>query len=119
MGRHYSLSGRTLDTRLSWSLYINQVRKRTAQGMGTLGPLLNSKSDLPIRTQSCYISSSSGPWWTMRAPRRGPLPAPMSGSYRRYNPSVFASLLVPPGTYVTGRYTRIWEFRCLSTTSQP
>jgi len=32
----------------------------------------------------------------MRAPRGGPLPAPMSGGYRCCNPSVFALLLVPP-----------------------
>ena len=31
----------------------------------------------------------------MRAPRGGPLPAPMSGAYRCYNPSVSALLLVP------------------------
>jgi hypothetical protein len=35
--------GVTLDTRLTWSLHIDQVRKRTAQRMGMLGPLLNSK----------------------------------------------------------------------------
>ena len=31
----------------------------------------------------------------MRAPRGGPLPAPLSGGYRCYSPSVFALLLVP------------------------
>jgi hypothetical protein len=53
--------GVTLDTRLTWSSHIDQVRKRTAQRMGMLGPLLNRKSDLSVRTESCYISSSSGP----------------------------------------------------------
>jgi hypothetical protein len=33
--------GVTLDKRLTWSPHIVQVRKRTAQRMGTLGPLLN------------------------------------------------------------------------------
>jgi hypothetical protein len=41
--------GVTLDTRLTWSPHIHQVRKRTAQRMGMLGPLLNGKSDLSIR----------------------------------------------------------------------
>jgi len=42
--------GVTLDTRLtSWSPDIDQVRKRTAQRMGMLGPLLNRKSDLSVR----------------------------------------------------------------------
>jgi len=37
----------TLDRRLTWSPHIDQVRKRTAQRMGMLGPLL--KSDISIR----------------------------------------------------------------------
>jgi hypothetical protein len=41
--------GVTLDTRLTWSPHIDQVRKRTAQRMGMLRPLLNRKSDLSIR----------------------------------------------------------------------
>ena len=41
--------GVTLDRRLNWSPHINQVRKRTAQRMGLLGPLLSRKSDLSIR----------------------------------------------------------------------
>jgi hypothetical protein len=40
--------GVTLDTRLTWSPHIDQVR-RTAQRMGMLGPLLNRKSDLSVR----------------------------------------------------------------------
>jgi len=39
----------TLDTPLTWSPHIDQVRKRTAQRMGMLGPLLNRKSDLSAR----------------------------------------------------------------------
>jgi hypothetical protein len=38
--------GVTLDTRLTWSPHIDQVRKRTAQKIVMLGPLLNRKSDL-------------------------------------------------------------------------
>ena len=41
--------GVNLDTRLTWSPHIDQVRKRTSQRMGMLGPLLNRKSDLSIR----------------------------------------------------------------------
>jgi hypothetical protein len=41
--------GVTLDTRLTWSPHINQVRKRAAQNLGMLGPLLNRKNDLSIR----------------------------------------------------------------------
>jgi hypothetical protein len=35
--------GVTLDRRITWSSHIDQVRKRTAQRMGMLGPLLNRK----------------------------------------------------------------------------
>jgi hypothetical protein len=41
--------GVTQDRRLTWSPYIDKVRKRTDQRMGMLGPLLNRKSDLSIR----------------------------------------------------------------------
>jgi len=88
--------GVTLDTRLTWSPHIDQVRKRTVQRMGMLGPLLNRKSDLFVRNGALLYKQLIRP--LMYAPRGGPLPAPMSGSYRYYNPSVFASLLVPLGT---------------------
>jgi hypothetical protein len=49
MVRHNSLSGVTLDIRLTWSPDIDQVRKMAAQRLGMLGPLLNRKSDLSVR----------------------------------------------------------------------
>ena len=49
MGRQNSLSGGNPRSRLTWSPHIDQVRKRTAQRMGMLGPLLNRKSDLSVR----------------------------------------------------------------------
>jgi hypothetical protein len=41
--------GVTLDTRLTWSPHIDHVRKKTAQRIGMLGPLLNRKSALSVR----------------------------------------------------------------------
>ena len=41
--------GVTLGRRLSWSPHIEQIRRRTAQRMGMLGPVLNRRSDLSIR----------------------------------------------------------------------
>jgi hypothetical protein len=32
-----------------WSPHIDQVRKKTSQRMGMLGPLLNRKSDFSVR----------------------------------------------------------------------
>jgi hypothetical protein len=40
--------GVTLDTRLSWSAYINQVGRKAAQRLGVLGPLVN-RSNLSVR----------------------------------------------------------------------
>jgi hypothetical protein len=41
--------GVILDTRLTWSSHIDQVRKRAAQRLGVLGPLLHRRSGLSIR----------------------------------------------------------------------
>jgi len=41
--------GVTLDKRLTWAPHIDKVRKKTAQRMGMLSPLLNRKSDLSDR----------------------------------------------------------------------
>ena len=49
MGLHNSLSGVTLDKRLTWWPHIDQVRKKTAQRMRMVGPLLNRKSYLSVR----------------------------------------------------------------------
>jgi len=49
MGRHYSLSGVTLDKRLTWSPHIDQVSKTTAQKVGKLGSLLNRNKDFSVR----------------------------------------------------------------------
>jgi hypothetical protein len=52
----------------------------------------------PSGMESCYISSSSAPWWIRRTPPGSPLPAPIFGGSRCYKPSVSALLLVPTGT---------------------
>jgi hypothetical protein len=38
-----------LDTRLTWSSHINQVRKKAAERLEVLGPLLHRRSGLSIR----------------------------------------------------------------------
>jgi len=43
--------GVTLDKGLTWLPHIDQVRKKTAQKMGMLGPLLKRKSDLSFRNE--------------------------------------------------------------------
>jgi hypothetical protein len=41
--------GVTLDSRLTWSAHVDQVRKRAAQRLGMLGPLLIRRSGLSVR----------------------------------------------------------------------
>jgi len=41
--------GVNIDKDLTWSPHIDQVRKKTAQRIGMLGPFLNRKSDLSVR----------------------------------------------------------------------
>jgi hypothetical protein len=90
--------GVTLDTRLTWSPHIDQARKRTAQRMGMLGPLLNRTSDLSIRNPVLLYKQLICPMRDYACPLGDPLPAPMYGGYRCCNPSVSALLLVSPGT---------------------
>jgi hypothetical protein len=40
--------GDTLDMRLTWSVHVNQVRKKSAQRLGKLGPLVNRRSGLSV-----------------------------------------------------------------------
>jgi hypothetical protein len=70
--------GVTIDKRLTWSPHIHQVRKRTAQRMVLLAPLLITRSDL-AGIEPCYTSSPSAPCCSMRAPPGGPLPEITSG----------------------------------------
>jgi hypothetical protein len=39
----------TFDIQLTWAKHIGQVRKKAAQRLGTLGPLLNRRSGLSIK----------------------------------------------------------------------
>jgi hypothetical protein len=82
----------TLDTRLTWSPHIDQFRRRAAQRLGMLDPLLNRKSDLSVRNGVLLYKQ------LIRPMRGDPQHPPMSGRCRCCNPSVFALLLVPPGT---------------------
>jgi hypothetical protein len=109
--------GVTLHKRLTWSPQIDQVRKKAAQRLGMLGLLLNRRSRLSNRNGALLYRQLIRP--NMRAPHGGPHLAATSGSCRSFSPSVFALLLVHLGTYVTGKFTRIWKLRFSPTTSEP
>jgi len=110
--------GVTLDTRLTWSPHIDQARKRTAKRMGMLGPLLNRKSDLSARNGVLLYKQLIHPMVDYA------YPAWRSAArfhVRRLLVLQSKCLRLATGApwYVTGRYTRIWAFRFLPTTSEP
>jgi hypothetical protein len=52
--------GVTLDKRLTWSAHFDQVRMKTAQVKGVLGPLLDS-SGLPVRNGVLLLVEAAHP----------------------------------------------------------
>ena len=77
--------GVTLDKALTWSPHIDQVRKKTAQRMGMLGPLLKRKSDLSVRNGVLLYKQFISPMTDYACPRlevRCPLPCPEATSVK-------------------------------------
>jgi hypothetical protein len=64
--------GVTLDTRLTWSTHIDQVRKKAAQRLEALGPLLNRRSSLSIRYSVLLHKQLVRTMMSTRAPSGGP-----------------------------------------------
>ena len=110
--------GVTLDTRLTWSPHIDQVRKKNAQRMGMLGRLLNRRSDLSIRSGVRLYKQLIRPLMDYACPAWRSAARTHVRRLQVCSPSVFALLRVPHGTLVAGRFTRIWLFR-YSPTSEP
>ena len=117
---HWSYTARclgvTLDTRLTWSSPIDQVRSKATQKLGVLGPLLNRRSDLS-EIEFCCTSSCSVLWWTTDAPSWGLPLTHFSGYCRWFHSSVYAFLPVHLDTTVAGKFKRICNFHSLPTTS--
>jgi hypothetical protein len=65
--------GATLDKRLNWSAHVNKLRKRAAQGLGVLGPLLNRRSGLSVRNCVLLYRKLNLPVMDYAWPIRGPL----------------------------------------------
>ena len=90
--------GVTLDTQLNWSPHIEQVRKKTAQRMDMLGPLLNRKSDLSVRNGVLLYKQLIRPMMDYACPAWRSAARTHVRRLQVLSPSVFALLLVPPGT---------------------
>jgi hypothetical protein len=88
----------TLDTRLTWSTHIDQVRKKAAQWLGALGPLFNRRSGLSIRNGVLLHKQLVRPMMTTRAPSGGPPLDPISGNCWCFRLGVFALLPLHLGT---------------------
>ena len=57
LGGHSPLKGVNLDTNLTWSRHVGQVRKKAAQRLGMLGPVLTGGGASPSETEFCSIST--------------------------------------------------------------
>ena len=60
--------GVTLDKGPTWSPHIYQVRKKTAQRRGMLGPLLNKNSDLSVRNEVLLYKQLNRPMMDYACP---------------------------------------------------
>ena len=86
MGRHNSLSGsdpKVLDS--PGRLTSIRSGRKMLKGWVCWVPSWTGEVMFPSGTESCYTNSSSTPWWIMRAPHGGPLPASTSGGWRFAN----------------------------------
>ena len=99
----------TLDTRLTWSPHINQVRKTAAQRMGMLGRLLNGKSDLSVRNAVLVHKHLIRPIMDYAFPAWRP---PARIHVQRLQVLKYRCLRL------VIHYTRIWAFSCLLNTSE-
>jgi hypothetical protein len=97
MVRNYSLSGVTLDKRLTWSPHIEKVRKKTSQRLGMMGPLLNRKSDFSVRNGVLLYKQLIRPMMDYVCPAWSSAARFHVRRLQVLNPKVFALLLVPPG----------------------
>ena len=102
----------------TWSPHIDQVRKKTVQRTGMLGPLLNRKSDLSIMNGVLLYKQLNRRMMDYACPAWRSAARTHVRRLQVLQSKISALLLVPPGTEVTGRYTRIWVFRSLPTTSE-
>jgi len=97
-----------LDIRPTWSIYIDGVRNKVAQ-LESVGNSRQQEEWYLHQKRRSGISSSSVLRWTTRSPSGRPPPAPVSGKFRCFKPSVFAMLPVHLGTLMTVKFTRVWE----------
>ena len=100
--------GVILDTQLTWSSHIDQVRKKAAQRMGVLGPLLHRRSGVSIRNVVLLYKQLIRPVMDYGCQVWRSAAVPISESCRWFSPITL--LLVHLGTSVIGKFTRIWEF---------
>jgi hypothetical protein len=94
----------TLDTRLTCSAHVNQVRKRAAQRLGILVPLLNRRSSLSVRNGVLLYKQLIRPMMDYACPICRSAALNHVKNCKCYNPSAFALLPAHRGTLVTGKH---------------
>jgi hypothetical protein len=107
----------TLDTRLTWSAHINQVRKKAAQRLGLLSPILN-RSGVSIRNGVLLYKQLIRPVMEYACPIWRSAAHTHINKLQVLQSIVLALRLKRPGTLVTNKCTRIWRFHSSPTTSE-
>jgi hypothetical protein len=100
-------------------MYIDQVRKKAAQRVGTLGPLLNRRSGLSIRNGVLLYKQLIRPMMDYactiwRAAARSHIK-----KLQVLQSKCLRIATVAPGTLVTSKFTTIWQSPISRTISDP
>ena len=101
--------GMTLDKPLTTLKHTDQVRKKVAQRLGMLGPLLSRRSCLSIRNGVLQYKQFICPMMDYACSVWRFALTPISRNCKGCSPSVFALLPMYPGTLVAGKFKTIWE----------
>lgn len=109
--------GVILDQQLTWSTHIDQLRKKVVWRLGVLGRLLSRGSGLFIRNGVLLYKQLIYPMMDYACPI---CRSTTCACARKLQTSiqVFTLLPVHPGTWVTGKFTRIWELHSFLTASE-
>ena len=115
--------GVTLDKQITWSPHIDQVRRKTAQRMGMLGPLLNRRSDLSVRSAArshvrrlqvlqskCLRLATGAPWYVSNRRIHEDLGVPLLADHIRGLTESFDSKLADVGNPLVRQLGRYLNF---------
>ena len=99
----------TLDTRLTMSSHNDQVRKKAAQRLGVLGPLLRRRNVFSIKSGGLFYKQVIRPMMDYGCPIWRSAARFHVRKLQVLSPSVFALLPVHLGISITDKSRRFWS----------